>query len=289
MVDESTATKDPNIKRFNFHPIIPYKVKRNNLALPMLSNRVKTNNIKKYERLFMSNILNQKKNNPKNSEFFKFYHPWLNNIRKVKNEEKKSSAYYYYDITKITNSTINISKIRLNDPKNSFNLFKKIENDNYTINNVSKKRFSDVSTNTNIGENNDEKRNLSNENNINKKLRYKFTNPFLEKIINNKIGNSFLALRKKELKKNSTSENIDPFYKIVESSKIKNNRRSFLNKKISFHYNKSNDDILKSNLNYKNSIFRDEFKTKKIKNNSKYFKRKILGDILKLNNNTKFI
>lgn len=288
MVDESTATKDSNIKRFNFHPIIPYEVKRNNLALPMISNRIKTNNIKKYEKLFISNVLNQNKNNSKKSELLKFYHPWLNNIRKVKNEEKKSSLPYYYDITKITNSTINISKIRLNDPKNSFNSNKKNVYDNQ-INNSSKKRFSDVSTNTNIWENNDEKRNASNENSIKKRLKYKFNNPLLEKIINNNVSNSFLALRKKELKKNNTLENIDPFNKMVETSKIKNNRRSFLNKKISYYYNKSNDDILKSHSNNIIYKLRDEYKTKKIKSNNKLFKRKILGDILKLNNNTKFI
>ena len=270
MVDESTATKDPNIKKFNFHPMIPYKIKNNNLALPILSNKIKTNNIKKYEKLFISNILNRKKITSKNSEFFKFYHPWLSNISKVKFEEKKSSLPYYYNITKITQSTINMRKVKLNDAKNSFNTFKKNENVEQTIINTNNKRNNNISTNTNIGENNEEKRNLNNENSLKIKLKELNNNPLLEKIVNNNHSNSYFTLRRKERKRNSTIENTDLISK-METSKIKNNRPSFLNNKISFRYNKSNDDILKSYLKNKNTIIKEEYKIKSLKSNVKYY------------------
>ena len=48
LVDESTSTKGPNIKRFSVGRIIPLRVKNQNVVLPLLINKIKTNNLNNY-------------------------------------------------------------------------------------------------------------------------------------------------------------------------------------------------------------------------------------------------
>ena len=45
-IDEYTATKNPNINKFSGHPVIPLKIKNHNVALPILTDRIKKNNLK---------------------------------------------------------------------------------------------------------------------------------------------------------------------------------------------------------------------------------------------------
>ena len=60
-VDEYTATKNPNIKQFNSNPMIPLRIKDQNIALPILTERIKRTNLKNFEKLFISNIINNNK------------------------------------------------------------------------------------------------------------------------------------------------------------------------------------------------------------------------------------
>ena len=117
LVDDYTATKNPNINKFSGHPIIPLKIKDHNIALPVLTDRIKNNNLRNYERLFISNIINNKKIKSKYHDFFRFYHPWLSNL--CKNEEINSFLSYCYNITKVTPPPVKIRKIKINDIKNS--------------------------------------------------------------------------------------------------------------------------------------------------------------------------
>ena len=47
-VDEYTATKNPNINNFSGHPVIPLNIKNHNIALPVLTDRIKNNIMKNY-------------------------------------------------------------------------------------------------------------------------------------------------------------------------------------------------------------------------------------------------
>ena len=78
MVDEYTSTKNPNINKYNGNPVIPLKIKNHNIALPLLTDRIKKNNIKNFEKLFISNILNSsrtivvEKPSPNRTKFYAF-------------------------------------------------------------------------------------------------------------------------------------------------------------------------------------------------------------------------
>lgn len=282
MSDDNILTKNHNNTRFNGHPVIPLTIKSHNIALPVLTDRIKNNNLKNYEKLFVSNILNHKKIKSKSIEFFKFYHPWLSTI--CKNEEINSFMSYCYNITKITPPPVKISKMKINEAKNSNSNepLNKNERNYRLINKITRKRLNSVGTSTNAIGNYEQKKYLSIENNERGKL--KFFNPVNDRIVKKSYRNSYLNLKKKEIGKNSTITNSDYLY-IVDTSKIKNNRfnNSILNNYDK--YDRSNDEILKYHLNNNFSTIRGEYKTikiKKIKNNDKYTDRKIFRDTFRI-------
>lgn len=280
MSDDSLMTKNYNNTRFNGHPVIPLRIKSHNIALPVLTDRIKRNNLKNYEKLFLSNILNNKKIKSKSIEFFKFYHPWLSTI--CKNEEINSFMSYCYNITKITPPPVRISKMKINDVRNSNEAQNKNERNYRMINKITRKRLNSVGTSTNGVENNDQNKFLSIENNERGKL--KFFIPKNDRITNKSYRNSYLNINRKETRKNSTISNSDFLY-ILDTSKIKNNR---FNNSISNNYDrydKSNDEILKYHLNNNFSTLRGDYKTikiKKIKNNDKYNDKKIFRDTFRI-------
>lgn len=280
MSDESLMTKNHNNTRFNGHPVIPLRIKSHNIALPVLTDRIKRNNLKNYEKLFLSNILNNKKIKSKSIEFFKFYHPWLSTI--CKNEEINSFMSYCYNITKITPPPVRISKMKINDVRNSNEAQNKNERNYRMINKITRKRLNSVGTSTNGVENNDQNKFLSIENNERGKLKFFISKN--DRITNKSYRNSYLNINRKETRKNSTISNSD-FHYILDTSKIKNNR---FNNSISNNYDrydKSNDEILKYHLNNNFSTLRGDYKTikiKKIKNNDKYNDKKIFRDTFRI-------
>ena len=280
MSDDSIMTKNYNNTRFNGHPVIPLRIKSHNIALPVLTDRIKRNNLKNYEKLFLSNILNNKKIKSKSIEFFKFYHPWLSTI--CKNEEINSFMSYCYNITKITPPPVRISKMKINDVRNSNEAQNKNERNYRMINKITRKRLNSVGTSTNSVENNEQNKFLSIENNERGKV--KFFIPKNDRITNKSYRNSYLNINRKETRKNSTISNSDYLY-ILDTSKIKNNR---FNNSISNNYDrydKSNDEILKYHLNNNFSTLRGDYKTikiKKIKNNDKYNDKKIFRDTFRI-------
>lgn len=287
-VDEYTATKNPNINNFSGHPVIPLNIKNHNIALPVLTDRIKNNNIKNYEKLFISNIINNKKTNKsKLNEFFRYNHPWLNNISKI--EEINSFMSYCYDITKVTPAPIKIRKLKINDSKYMDENFQKNikSNNNYkTLNRLNlrknKNKTINIGTNTNINRgnlsienNNNEKRGLIPNNEI-YKFKLKLYQPDSERFISNSFRNYYNSSIKKKIKKNSTITNAD--YAYLNSLKIKNNRCSSLNDSL----NKFNNN---NNLSKKS-----EFKTIKIKKikNDKSDKKNIRDTAYKIQSKFKF-
>lgn len=275
MIDDYTATKGSNINRFSGHPVIPLKIKDHNIALPVLTDRIKKNNLQNYEKIFISNIINSKKYKSKCNDFFRFYHPWLSNI--FKNEEINSFLAYCYDITKVTPPPVKISKIKINNMKFLKNQNNK-ENRNYRIlNHLDKKKFINVSvgTNTNFKEGKldkkTEKRLLSLENLDVDKNKYKFFNPKNDLIVSSGFRNSYFTSKKKGLMKNNTLLNSD--YSCHDLFNNKNQRSSSLNKNINL------------NLNFNHSTLGSEYRTikiRKIKNNDRYVDRKLFRDTYKI-------
>ena len=259
LVDESTSTKGPNIKRFSVGRIIPLRVKNQNVVLPLLINKIKTNNLHNYEKLFISSIINNKKKKSKGNDILKFYHPLLDHI--CKNEKINSFLSYCYDITKITPPPIKTNRIKINENK----YFKKKEKNYRVINIISNRNLhninSNIGTNTNFldKEKKPDKKYLSIEdnNNIDERNKYKYIHLIKSKNINESFRNSYFALKKKGNRKNYTLLNDDYCYR--NSFRIKNKRSSSLNNS-NAHLNNS-------------STQRAEYKTIKIKN-LKSIKRK---------------
>ena len=284
LVDEYTSTKDPNINKFSGHPVIPLYIKNHNIALPILTERIKNNNLKNYEKLFISNILNNKNpNKSKLNEFFKSNNPWLNNISKI--AEINSFMSYCYGITKITPPPIKIRKLKINDnnyitkeKNNNNNINNNINNNYRTINRLNlrknKNKMLSIGTNTNtniirgnlsVDNKEKEKKLLPNSEMYN--IRIKLFQPRNKK--DNIIGSSFrnfyhtLINKNKKIKKNTTLPNAD--YICFDSIKIKNNRVSSLNNSL---INNNNNLSVKSE--YKT------IKIKKIKNDK--FDKKMFRD-----------
>jgi hypothetical protein len=270
-IDEYTATKNPNINKFSGHPVIPLKIKNHNVALPILTDRIKKNNLKNYEKLFISSIINNKKYKSKCNDFFKFYHPWLSYI--CKNEEINSFMSYCYDITKVTPPPVKINKIKINNIKYNNKENKKVERNYRIINDINKNKFKNISvsvgTNTNFLEKKPQKRYISIENNNESKEKYKYFNPLNESINNaQSFRNSYLTLKKKGFKKNSTLLNSE--YTYNDTFGFKNNRSSSLNN---------------SNFSISNSTMKAEYKTikiKKVKNNERPIDRKMFRDTFRI-------
>ena len=269
LVDDYTATKDPNINKFRGHPMIPLKIKDHNVALPILTDRIKKNNLKEYEKLFISSIINNKQYKSKCNDFFKFYHPWLSQL--CKNGEIHSFLSYCYNITKITPPPVKINKLKINKVKFNNKENKKQER-NYRIINDYKKRFKNISvsvgTNTNFIEKKPQKRLLSIENNTYNIEKFKYFNLSKESLNARAFRNSYFTLKKKGIKKNSTLLNSN--YSYDKSFHIKNNRASSLNN---------------SNVNINNSTMKGEYKTikiKKIKNNERLIDKKIFRDTFRI-------
>ena len=296
LVDDYTATKNPNINKFSGHPIIPLKIKDHNIALPVLTDRIKNNNLRNYERLFISNIINNKKIKSKYHDFFRFYHPWLSNL--CKNEEINSFLSYCYNITKVTPPPVKIRKIKINDIKNSnknnYNnvinsyTFNKTNNNpqkNYRLSNVinrGKYNYSSVGTNTIICDNNNNRTHdqklLSMENLDNSKAKFKYFHPIKDKISNKSFRNSYLTLKKKGIKKISTLSNGNFVYMLEK----KNNKASSVNNSVS---NIKSDELLKYHINNNYSTMRGEYKTikiKKVTNKIKYIDRRIFRDTFRI-------
>ena len=265
MIDDSTATKGSNINKYRGHPIIPLNIKNHNINLPILTDRIKSNNLKNYERIFISNIFNNKKNKSKCNDFLRFYHPWLSNISKI--EEINSFMSYCYDITKITPAPVKISKIKINNLKYIKQENKKKERNYRILNHINKKKFNNVSvgTNTNFVEKKFEKRFLNIENNNKENKKFKYYYPIKDQIVSNSFRNSYFTIKKKEFKKNSTLLNSD--YSYGNTFHIKNNRSSSLN-----------------NSNY-TSTLKGDYKTikiKKIKTNDRFIDRKMFRDTFRI-------
>ena len=247
------------------------KIKNHNVALPILTDRIKKNNLKNYEKLFISSIINNKKYKSKCNDFFKFYHPWLSYI--CKNEEINSFMSYCYDITKVTPPPVKINKIKINNIKYNNKENKKVERNYRIINDINKNKFKNISvsvgTNTNFLEKKPQKRYISIENNNESKEKYKYFNPLNESINNaQSFRNSYLTLKKKGFKKNSTLLNSE--YTYNDTFGFKNNRSSSLNN---------------SNFSISNSTMKAEYKTikiKKVKNNERPIDRKMFRDTFRI-------
>ena len=264
-IDEYTEIKNQNINKFRGHPIIPLKIKDQNIALPVLTDRMKRNNLKNYEKLFISSIIKNKKYKSKCNDFFKHFHPSF--IQLCKNEEIHSFMSYCYDITKVIPPPVKINKKKINDIKYNNKENKRIQR-NRIINDLNKKRFYNINvsvgTNTNFIAKKPQERFLSVENN-NGKEKFKF-------LIENNNGkgfrNSYLSLKRKGIKKNITLLNSD--YSYADTFQIINNRSSSLNN---------------SNANINNSTLKSEYKTikiKKIKNNERTIDGKIFRDTYRI-------
>ena len=288
MVDEYTSTKNPNINKYNGNPVIPLKIKNHNIALPLLTDRIKKNNIKNFEKLFISNILNSsRKTKSKSNEILRFYHPWLSNM--CKNEEINSFMSYCYGITKITSPAVKINKIKINDNKyQNSHTFQKDDKHYKMIKILNRKKFSNVGTNTCFDDELDEKRNLNIENNNKEQCRYKFNfYPFKDKIISNSFRSSYITLKNQrpnnENKKNSFVAKSNYVY-LVDTSRVKNNRSSLINNNNKSMYNQSNDETIKGYF-HNDSTIKSEYRTikiKKIKNNDRYIDKKIFRDTFRI-------
>ena len=267
LIDESTATRGPNIKRFSGGRIIPVKVKNHNLVLPTLKNSIKKNNLQDYEKLFISSIINNKKKKSKVNELLSFYHPFLNHL--CKNEEISSFLSYCYDITKINPPPVKRNRIKINEAKYFSQRIKK-KGKNYRVINLINKNLNNISVGTNTirEENKPDKRCLSIENNLDESKKFKYINIFKSKNIGESFRQSYFALSKKGNKKNYTLLNDDFSYK--DSFLIQNNKSSSL---------KNGKDELNNSAN------KIEYKTIKIKNiraNNKYIDKKVFRDTFRI-------
>ena len=247
-VDEYTATKNPNIKQFNCNPMIPLRIKDKNIALPILTERIKRTNLKNFEKLFISNIINNsKKSKIKTNEILRFYHPWLNNL--CKKEEINAFMSYCYGITKIASPAIRINKIKINENKNSVNNNSTISKDDKykTIKIISgKNRLNSVGTNTYFDEDREIKSYMNIENK--KEIKYRCYYPNNEKILSNSFRNSLIKNKRanNENRKNNSYLKKNKYVYLADTSHIKNNRSYLLNNNNLSMYNKSNDESLKS-------------------------------------------
>ena len=246
-VDEYTATKNPNIRQFDSNPMIPLRIKAQNIALPILTERIKRTNLKNFEKLFISNIINDsKKPKIKSNEILRFYHPWLNNL--CKKEEINAFMSYCYGITKIATPAIRINKIQINENKKSINNTISKDDKYKTIKTSGKNRFNSVGTNTCLDEVKEIKNYLNIDNNNNKEQKkYRYYCPMNEKILSNSFRNSLIKNRRanNENKKNNSYFNKNKYVYLADTSGIKNNRSYLLNYNISM-FNKSKDESYNS-------------------------------------------
>ena len=286
MVDEYTATKNPNIKKFNCNPMIPLRIKNHNIALPILTERIKRNNLKNFEKLFISNIINDsKKSKSKSNEILRFYHPWLSNL--CKNEEIHAFMSYCYGITKIASPAIRINKIKINNNRYSNNNITSKDDKYKVIKIIGKNRLNSVGSNTYFDEERKIENHLNIEDNNKEPIKYRYYYPMNEKILSNSFRNSYIRNKRanNENRKNSYMKRKKYVY-LADISGVKNNRSYLLNNNsnnISV-YNKSSDETIKSYF-HNNSTLKGEYRTikiKKIKNNDKYTDRKIFRDTFRI-------
>ena len=284
-VDEYTATKNPNIKQFNSNPMIPLRIKDQNIALPILTERIKRTNLKNFEKLFISNIINNsKKSKIKSNEILRFYHPWLNNL--CKKEEINAFMSYCYGITKIASPAIRINKIQIKENKNLINNTLTKDDKYKTIKISGKNRFNSVGTNTCFDEEKEIKSYINIENNNKEQIKYRYYYPMNEKILSNSFRNSLIKNRRanNENRKNNSSFKKNKYIYLADTSRIKNNRSYLLNNNNISMYNKSNDESLKSFL-LNNSAFKSDYRTikiKKIKQNDRYIDKQIFRDTFRI-------
>ena len=277
-VDEYTATKNQNIRQFDSNPMIPLRIKAQNIALPILTERIKRTNLKNFEKLFISNIINDsKKPKIKSNEILRFYHPWLNNL--CKKEEINAFMSYCYGITKIATPAIRINKIQINENKKSINNTISKDDKYKTIKTSGKNRFNSVGTNTCLDEVKEIKNylNIDNNNNNKEQKKYRYYCPMNEKILSNNFRNSLIRNRRanNENKKNNSYFNKNKYVYLADTSGIKNNRSYLLNYNISM-FNKSKDESFNSFF-HNSSTLKGEYRTikiKKIKTNDRYIDKK---------------
>ena len=285
-VDEYTATKNPNIRQFDSNPMIPLRIKNQNIALPILTERIKRTNLKNFEKLFISNIINDsKKSKIKSNEILRFYHPWLNNL--CKKEEINAFMSYCYGITKIATPAIRINKIQINENKKSINNTISKDDKYKTIKTSGKNRFNSVGTNTCLDEVKEIKNylNIDNNNNNKEQKKYRYYCPMNEKILSNNFRNSLIRNRRanNENKKNNSYFNKNKYVYLADTSGVKNNRSYLLNYNISM-FNKSKDESFNSFF-HNSSTLKGEYRTikiKKIKTNDRYIDKKILRDTFRI-------
>ena len=284
-VDEYTATKNPNIRQFDSNPMIPLRIKAQNIALPILTERIKRTNLKNFEKIFISNIINDsKKPKIKSNEILRFYHPWLNNL--CKKEEINAFMSYCYGITKIATPAIRINKIQINENKKSINNTISKDDKYKTIKTSGKNRFNSVGTNTCLDEVKEIKNYLNIDNNNNKEQKkYRYYCPMNEKILSNNFRNSLIKNRRanNENKKNNSYFNKNKYVYLADTSGIKNNRSYLLNYNVSM-FNKSKDESFNSFF-HNSSTLKGEYRTikiKKIKTNDRYIDKKILRDTFRI-------
>ena len=284
-VDEYTATKNPNIRQFDSNPMIPLRIKDQNIALPILTERIKRTNLKNFEKLFISNIINDsKKPKIKSNEILRFYHPWLNNL--CKKEEINAFMSYCYGITKIATPAIRINKIQINENKKSINNTISKDDKYKTIKTSGKNRFNSVGTNTCLDEVKEIKNYLNIDNNNNKEQKkYRYYCPMNEKILSNNFRNSLIKNRRanNENKKNNSYFNKNKYVYLADTSGVKNNRSYLLNYNVSM-FNKSKDESFNSFF-HNSSTLKGEYRTikiKKIKTNDRYLDKKILRDTFRI-------
>jgi hypothetical protein len=285
MVDEYTATKNPNIKKFNCNPMIPLRIKNHNIALPIFIERVKKNNLKNFEKLFISNIINDsKKSKSKSNEILRFYHPWLSNL--CKNEEIHAFMSYCYGITKIASPEIRINKIKINKNRYSNNNSTSKDDKYKIIKILGKNRLNSVGTNTYFDEDRKIENCLNIENNNKEPIKYRYY-PMNEKILSNSFRSSYMKNKRanNENKKNNSYMKRKKYVYLADISGVKNNRSYLLNNNNNISvYNRSNDETTK-NYFHNNSTLKGEYRTikiKKIKNNDRYTDRKIFRDTFRI-------
>lgn len=298
LIDDFISTNKLNNIKYCDKKLLPLKLKKINMVLPLLTNRPnnsKANKDDNYNNICKSTINDNKKYIKRRvNDLYYFYHPWLNNS--YNKHEINSYMSNCYDITKI-DTRINENKYRINNSKLTNKLLRDVEKHHKIANLFNKKKvnINDIKYNKNM----DIRNNLNtidaiiqtDHNDIKPLNKYDIDNSnFYEKKNNLKnnlrifrlldsenkshsLENTHLIPNKKFLRKNITNSKNEYFLKdfIMLSNTQKQKISSSLNNSLSNISNKINEDYKNNNPCLdnceadNNSKLKNNYKTIKIK------------------------
>ncbi len=282
-----------NIK-YRDKKLLPLKLKKINMVLPLLTNRSNNSKINKdenFNNICKSTINDNKKYIKRRvNDLYYFYHPWLNNS--YNKHEINSYMSNCYDITKI-DVPINENKYRINKTKLTNKLLRDVEKHHKITNLFNKKKdnINDIKYNKNIHirnnlntinviiqtDNNNikplNKNDIDNLNFYEKKNSLRIFSSLNSENKSHSLENTYLIPNKKYLLKNITNSKNEYFLKdfIMLSNTQKQKISSSLNNSLSNISNKMYEDY-KSNIpcldngsTNNNSKLKNNYKTIKIK------------------------